>query len=68
MVHALDVDEAAFTAALRNASIVTRSLSMMPRRVVAQPFLLSVVDYIQATPGSPGYQGIQPTGVTSSPT
>lgn len=38
MVHALYVDEASFTAALRNASIVTRSLSTTPRRVIANPF------------------------------
>jgi chitinase len=64
MVHALDVDEASFAAALRNASTVTRLLSTTPRRVMAQPSLLSVVDYIQATPGSPVYQGVQqPTGV-----
>jgi hypothetical protein len=63
MVHTLDVDEASFTDALRNASTVTRLLSPTPRRVTAQPSLLSVVDYIPATPGSPIIQGIQPTGV-----
>jgi hypothetical protein len=63
MGHTLDVDEASFTDALRNASIVTRLLSPTPRRVTAQPSLLSVVDYIPATPGSPVIQGIQPTGV-----
>jgi hypothetical protein len=34
-MHTLDVDEASFTAALRNASTVTRSLSTKPRRVMA---------------------------------
>ena len=63
MVHTLDVDEASFTAALRNASTVTRLLSTTPRRVMAQPSLLSVVDYIQATPGSTVHQGIQPTAM-----
>jgi hypothetical protein len=60
MVHTLDVDEASFTAALRNASTVTRLLSTTPRRVMAQPSPLSVVDYIQATPGSPVLHGVHP--------
>jgi hypothetical protein len=63
IAHTLDVDEASCTEALRNASIVTHLLSPTPRRVTAQPSLLSVVEYIQATPGSPVIQGIQPTGV-----
>jgi hypothetical protein len=63
MVHTLDVDEALFTAALHNASTVTPSLSTMPRRVMAQPSLLSAVDYIQAIPGSTVHQGIQPTAL-----
>jgi hypothetical protein len=64
MVRALDVDEASLSAALHNASIVTRSLSTTPREVMAQPSLLSAVEYIQsATPGSPIPQGTRPTDV-----